>query len=120
MTVVDHWMFRVTRNADLTVEEEEADDLLAALEMELRRRRFGRAVRLEIEAGASDEVLELLVSELDVTEDDISFHRAPLDLTGPVGAAPAGPARAQGRAVDAGDAGPAGRRAARRSAACSR
>ena len=82
MTVVDHWMFRVTRNADLTVEEEEADDLLAAVEMELRRRRFGRAVRLEIEAGASDKVMELLVTELDVTEDDISFHRAPLDLTG--------------------------------------
>ena len=42
--------FRVTRNADLTLEEEEADDLLAAVEMELRRRRFGRAVRLEIDA----------------------------------------------------------------------
>src|SRR5262245_226946 len=82
MTVVDHWMFRVTRNADLTVEEEEADDLLAALEMELRRLRFGRAVRREIEAGASDKVLELLVSDLDLTEDDISFHQAPLDLTG--------------------------------------
>ena len=82
MTVVDHWMFRVTRNADLTVEEEEADDLLAALEMELRRRRFGRAVRLELEAGASEKVLALLVDELDLTEDDISFHRAPLDLTG--------------------------------------
>ena len=82
MTVVDHWMFRVTRNADLTVEDEEADDLLAALEMELRRRRFGRAVRLEIEAGASEKVLALLVDELDLTEDDISFHRAPLDLTG--------------------------------------
>ncbi len=82
MTVVDHWMFRVTRNADLTVEEGEADDLLAALEMELRRRRFGRAVRLEMEAGAPAEVVDLLVSELDLTEDDISFHRAPLDLTG--------------------------------------
>jgi polyphosphate kinase len=82
MTVIDHWMFRVTRNADLTLEEEEADDLLEALEMELRRRRFGRAVRLEMEAGAPDQVVELLVSELDLTEDDISFHRAPLDLTG--------------------------------------
>ena len=82
MTVIDHWMFRVTRNADLTVEEEEADDLLAALEMELRRRRFGRAVRLEMEAGAPDEVVELLMSELDVNEDDVSFHEAPLDLTG--------------------------------------
>jgi polyphosphate kinase len=82
MTVIDHWMFRVTRNADLTVEEEEADDLLAALEMELRRRRFGRAVRLEMEAGAPADVVELLVTELDLSEDDISFHRAPLDLTG--------------------------------------
>jgi polyphosphate kinase len=82
MTVVDHWMFRVTRNADLTVEDEEADDLLAALEMELRRRRFGRAVRLEMEAGAPAEVVELLVSKLELTEDDVSFHRAPLDLTG--------------------------------------
>ena len=109
MTVVDHWMFRVTRNADLTVEEEEADDLLAALEMELRRRRFGRAVRLEIEAGASDKVLALLVDELDLTEDDISFHRAPLDLTGPVGAARPGPAGAEGRAVAARHPGPAGR-----------
>ena len=82
MTLVDHWMFRVTRNADLTVEDEEADDLLAALEMELRRRRFGRAVRLEMEAGAPAEVVDLLVSELELTPDDISFHRAPLDLTG--------------------------------------
>ena len=41
-------MFRVTRNADLTLEDEDADDLLAAVELELRRRRFGRAVRLEV------------------------------------------------------------------------
>ena len=56
MVVQDHVAFRVTRNADLTLEEEEADDLLAAVEMELRRRRFGRAVRLEIDALASPEV----------------------------------------------------------------
>ncbi|HEV3398186.1 MAG TPA: RNA degradosome polyphosphate kinase, partial [Actinomycetes bacterium] len=43
MQVVSHYAFRVTRNADLTLEEEEADDLLAAVELELRRRRFGRA-----------------------------------------------------------------------------
>ena len=53
MDVVDHVAFRVTRNADLTVEEEEADDLLAAIEMELRRRRFGKAVRLEVEDDIS-------------------------------------------------------------------
>jgi polyphosphate kinase len=82
MEVIDHWFFRVTRNADLTLEEEEADDLLAAVEMELRRRRFGRAVRLEVEEGIPAQVLELLRSELDLDEDDVSFHRAPLDLSG--------------------------------------
>ncbi len=54
MEVEAHDTFRVTRNADLTLEEEEADDLLAAVEMELRRRQFGRAVRLEISAGITD------------------------------------------------------------------
>ena len=49
MEIESHHAFRVTRNADLTLEEDEADDLLAAVEMELRRRRFGRAVRLEID-----------------------------------------------------------------------
>ena len=53
-------VFRVTRNADLAVEEDEADDLLVAVEMELRRRRFGRAVRLEIAADAGREERELL------------------------------------------------------------
>ena len=54
----------VTRNVDLTLEDEEADDLLAAVEMELRRRRFGRAVRLEVQSGISEEMLELLLREL--------------------------------------------------------
>ena len=50
MTIGEHDAFRVTRNADLALEEDEADDLLVAVEMELRRRRFGSAVRLEIAA----------------------------------------------------------------------
>src|SRR6202030_1716410 len=70
MDVMDHHPFRVTRNADLTLEEEEADDLLAAGEMELRRRRFGRAVRLEIETDTSDEVRDLLCRELDLGPPD--------------------------------------------------
>jgi polyphosphate kinase len=74
--------FRVTRNADLTLEEEEADDLLAAVEMELRRRRFRRAVRLEIDASATDEVRELLQRELDVEDDDVYLSAGPLDLGG--------------------------------------
>ena len=49
MEVLEHHLFRVTRNADLAIEEDEADDLLMAIEEELRRRRFGEAVRLEVE-----------------------------------------------------------------------
>ena len=74
--------FRVTRNADMTLEENEADDLLAAVEVELRRRRFGRAVRLEIAHTMSEELRELLVRELDVEDDDVYPIAAPLDLTG--------------------------------------
>ncbi len=74
--------FRVTRNADLTLEENEADDLLAAVEVELRRRRFGRAVRLEIGHTMSTELRELLVRELDITDDDVYPIAGPLDLTG--------------------------------------
>jgi len=81
MVVEEHAMFRVTRNADLTLEEEEADDLLAAVEMELRRRRFGRAVRLEVQEGISEEMLELLVRELDLHPGDVTRHRHMLDLT---------------------------------------
>ena len=74
--------FRVSRNADLTLEEEEADDLLAAVEIELRRRQFGRAVRLEISANITDEVQELLQRELDLGDDDTYRMAGPLDLGG--------------------------------------
>ncbi|NLV53979.1 MAG: RNA degradosome polyphosphate kinase [Acidimicrobiales bacterium] len=82
MVVEEHVAFRVTRNADLTLEEEEADDLLAAVEMELRRRRFGRSVRVEIDARTGPEVRELLVRELDVDDHAVFEHVAPLDLGG--------------------------------------
>jgi len=82
MDIVERVPFRVTRNADLAVEEEEADDLLAAVEMELRRRRFGRAVRLEVDRSVSAATLELLREELDLAPEDVSLHRGPLDLVG--------------------------------------
>jgi polyphosphate kinase len=83
MDVTSCWPFRVTRSSDLTLDdEEEADDLLAAVEMELRRRRFGRAVRLEITEGMSPAMRDLLVRELDLTNDDVSVHRGLLELTG--------------------------------------
>ena len=80
--VIEEWApFRVSRNADLTLEEEEADDLLEAVEMELRRRRFKRAVRLEVAHDVSDDLLGLLVRELELTPDDVTFHRSPIDLS---------------------------------------
>ncbi|MGQ0830987.1 MAG: RNA degradosome polyphosphate kinase [Microthrixaceae bacterium] len=82
MEVAAHHSFRVARNADLTLEEEEADDLLAAVEIELRRRQFGRAVRLELSEGMTDEVRELLQRELDLGEDDTYSLSGPLDLGG--------------------------------------
>ncbi|HZU74276.1 MAG TPA: polyphosphate kinase 1 [Acidimicrobiales bacterium] len=75
--------FRVTRNVDLTPQEdEEADDLLAAVEIELRRRRFGEAVRLEIDAEVSPEVLDLLMREIEVSAEDVYRVQGPLDLAG--------------------------------------
>jgi polyphosphate kinase len=82
MEVESHYAFRVTRNADLTLEEEEADDLLAAVELELRRRRFGKAVRLEVDAEMSAETRELLRRELELGDEDVYDHVAPIDLGG--------------------------------------
>jgi len=80
--VIEEWApFRVSRNADLTLEEEEADDLLEAVEMELRRRRFKRAVRLEVAHDVSEDLLGLLVRELELTPADVTFHRSPIDLS---------------------------------------
>ena len=74
--------FRVTRNEDLEVEEDDAENLLKALEKELLRRRFGPPVRLEVEDSISPQVLDLLVSELGVTEQEVIRLPGPLDLTG--------------------------------------
>ncbi|MDA8290270.1 MAG: polyphosphate kinase 1 [Actinomycetota bacterium] len=80
MAIGAHHVFRVTRNADLDLDDGEADDLLAAVEIELRRRRFGRAVRLEVDSAIEREVLELLVTELELTDEDVYRCTAPLDL----------------------------------------
>ena len=78
---IESWHpFRVTRNADLTVDDEEADDLLAAVEMQLRQRRFGRAVRLEVDAAMPAGVRELLLRELQLGADDLYESTTPIDL----------------------------------------
>ena len=72
---------RVTRNADLSDALDEADDLLSAVEYELRRRRFGRATRLEVGASMTDEVLDLLIGEFDLDPSAVYVARTPLDPT---------------------------------------
>jgi polyphosphate kinase len=80
--IVEEWStFRVTRNADLTLEEEEADDLLEAVELELRRRRFNKAIRLEVADTMSDEMVELLIRELELDVRNVSRHRTMIDLS---------------------------------------
>ena len=80
MEIVQQHTFRVTRNEDLEVEEDDAENLLQALERELMRRRFGPPVRLEVENTVDDHVLELLVSELGVAENEVFRLQGPLDL----------------------------------------
>ncbi len=81
MEVVESHLFRVTRNADFTVEEDEADDLLMAIEEELRRRRFGEAVRLEVERTMPAATRNLLLRGLGLDADDCYEITGMLDLT---------------------------------------
>ncbi|MGI8790945.1 MAG: RNA degradosome polyphosphate kinase [Actinomycetota bacterium] len=85
MDIVEHHAFRVTRNADLEINDDGAEDLLQALEEELVRRRFSPAVRLEIETDMSPHVLEVLRKELEVEPLDVHRLPGPLDLGGLMG-----------------------------------
>jgi len=80
MDVVDAHPFRVTRDADIELAEDEADDLLIAVEQELRRQRFGTVVRLEVAATMPDHVIRLLQRELDVDDDAVVTMEGPLNL----------------------------------------
>ncbi|SDH20370.1 polyphosphate kinase [Sinosporangium album] len=82
MEIVQHHVFRVTRNEDLEVDEDVTENLMQALERELLRRRFGPPVRLEVEDTITPEVLNLLVEELGVAPHEIYRLPGPLDLTG--------------------------------------
>jgi polyphosphate kinase len=82
MEILGHHVFRVTRNADFEVEEDEGGDLLMSIESELTQRRFGRVVRLEVHPDIPDEVLDLLLREMGATEDDVYRVDGPLDLAG--------------------------------------
>ncbi len=83
MQIIGHSTFRVTRNEDLEVEEDDAENLLFALEKELLRRKVGRPpVRLEVEDDIDERMLRLLISELDISDKEVFRIPSPLDLTG--------------------------------------
>ena len=82
MEVHEHYAFRVTRNEDVEVEEDDAENLLTALEKELSRRRFGAPVRLEVAEDMDDHVMDLLTRELGVDDEDVYRLPVPLDLRG--------------------------------------
>jgi polyphosphate kinase len=80
MTVERAHTFRVTRDADIDIREEEADDLLRALQQELRKRRFGSPVRLEISSDMADDMAGYLMESIGVEPDDVYVRQAPLNI----------------------------------------
>jgi len=82
MEILEHHEFRVTRNEDVEIEEDETESIIQALEKQLLSRRFGPPIRLEITDDMDDVTLGLLVRELDITEQEVYRLPAPLDLGG--------------------------------------
>ncbi len=80
MQVGDHHVFRVTRDADIEIREDEANDLLRTVEQEVRKRRFGTAVRLEVSSSMPGEMVRYLASSLKLTADDVYTINCPLNL----------------------------------------
>src|SRR5690606_34390071 len=80
--VLDHHAFRLTRNEDVEIEEDESENLIQALEAELLRRRFAPPIRLEITDDMDDVTLDLLIRELDITDQAVYRLPGPLDLRG--------------------------------------
>ena len=80
-TVVATAFYRVMRNADLDIDEDEAEDLLKEIEEQVRRRRFGEIIRLEVQDDIDSDLLKYIVDELEVDEADIFTVNGPIDLT---------------------------------------
>ncbi|MEI8120167.1 MAG: RNA degradosome polyphosphate kinase [Actinomycetes bacterium] len=81
MIIEDHYTFRITRNQDMDLDEEESEDILTSIEQELARRRFGPPVRLEIENGVDEKLVEKLAEEIKINPENVFHIDAPLDLT---------------------------------------
>ncbi|HUI31573.1 MAG TPA: polyphosphate kinase 1 [Candidatus Acidoferrales bacterium] len=79
MTVEESYAFRVTRNADMEIQEDEADDLIQSIEESIRQRRFGSVVRVSIENKMPARIKDILIENLEVTPDDVYELDPPLD-----------------------------------------
>ena len=79
--IVCAYPFRIMRNADLSIEEDEAEDLLKEIEKQLKRRQWGQAIRLEVEEGVDQRLLDIIEEELHIAKEDIYRIDGPLDLT---------------------------------------
>ena len=82
MEVLSHHIFRVTRNEDFVIDEDDTENLIQQLEKELSRRKFGPPIRLEIEEDVDESVLELLMRELGISDQEVYRLEGELDLTG--------------------------------------
>ncbi|MBE5935064.1 MAG: RNA degradosome polyphosphate kinase [Lachnospiraceae bacterium] len=79
--VICAFPYRIMRNADLTIDEDEAADLLIEIQKQLRKRQWGEAIRLEVEDGIDERLINILIKELGIQKDDIYYIDGPLDLT---------------------------------------
>ena len=80
MLIEDHYTFRITRNQDIELEDEDTENLLTSIEQELARRRFGPPVRLEIESGVGEKLRNKLCEQLEINPANVLSLPAPLDL----------------------------------------
>lgn len=81
MNIEDFYTFRVTRNQDFELDEEDSEDLLETMEQELLQRRFGPPVRLEVDRNIKPYLLNRLMEELEITENEVIHNQEPIDLT---------------------------------------
>ena len=73
--------YRIMRNADLTIDEDEAEDLLVEIQKQLKKRQWGEVIRLEVQEKMDERLLKILKTEFEIKEDDIFEISGPLDLT---------------------------------------
>lgn len=79
--VICAYPYRVTRDADMEIDEDDAEDLLKEIQRQLKKRRWGQVIRLEVEENINKKLLKILKEELEVKEDNIYMFNGPLDLT---------------------------------------